>query len=543
MRQDLEEWLKGNTDKLKRLEASGKYSGLPVVRLAASSEASFRPVPEDSTALQADEASPAAEGKPAAEFDDSPEFPQEEASPSDIRAGDPVSSSSPSSSHSQGPAEPPLIPSEEVVHPEPDELAVTPEREERESSPLTEDFSFQEGKKEKKEEEKMDEAILPTNDGEDGPPEEIGGDAVTDAPSREAPEDRTVPSEPSPPNEETDAAPEPEGREADHAAHLRRVTHTRRAAVESSSPEQVPQRRMRLAVLCTVAILVLGTTFALYRHIQNNSQGAIAQEAQTLYDEGRYDEAMASYQRGFDRYPDSREFLLGLARSSVRAGQPDQALTAWRLYLDQIPEEDKPDRAQALYEIGRLYAQKRAPDKAIEHLVQSSNLDPTRYDTHFALGRLLEERNRPAEALNAYRHALELRPSSQEALDAVKRVAGLVVDQPVSTRGPDREYEKHLEVGAVALNLKRYDDALSHFNQALSIKSDDERPWLGLVGVHQGKGNDAEALKLLQDAQKLLPDSVTIGAKIDELNQKPKKKEKPASASPARRRKKSVEKQ
>ena len=543
MRQDLEEWLKGNTDKLKRLEASGKYSGLPVVRLAASSEASFRPVPEDSTALQADEASPAAEGKPAAEFDDSPEFPQEEASPSDIREGDPASSSSSSPSHSQGPAEPPLIPSEEVVRPEPDKLAVTPEREERESSPLTEDLAFQEGKKEKKEEEKMDEAILPTNDGEDGPPEEIGGDISTDAPSREAPEDRTVPSEPSPPNEETDAAPEPEGREADHAAHLRRVTHTRRAAVESSSPGQVPQRRMRLALLCTVAILVLGTTFALYRHIQNNSQSAIAQEAQTLYDEGRYDEAMASYQRGFDRYPDSREFLLGLARSSVRAGQPDQALTAWRLYLDQIPEEDKPDRAQALYEIGRLYAQKRAPDKAIEHLVQSSNLDPTRYDTHFALGRLLEERNRPAEALNAYRHALELRPSSQEALDAVKRVAGLVVDQPVSTRGPDREYEKHLEVGAVALNLKRYDDALSHFNQALSIKSDDERPWLGLVGVHQGKGNDAEALKLLQDAQKLLPDSVTIGAKIDELNQKPRKKEKPASASPARRRKKSVEKQ
>ena len=101
-------------------------------------------------------------------------------------------------------------------------------------------------------------SILPTNDGEDGLPEEIGGDISTDAPSREAPEERTVPSEPSPPNEETDAAPESEGREADHAAHLRRATHTRRAAVESSSPEQVPQRRMRLAVLCTVAILVLG---------------------------------------------------------------------------------------------------------------------------------------------------------------------------------------------------------------------------------------------------------------------------------------------
>ena len=50
---------------------------------------------------------------------------------------------------------------------------------------------------------------------------------------------------------------------------------------------------------------------------------------------------MASYQRGFDRYPDSREFLLGLARSSARAGQSDQALTAWRLYLNQILEEEK----------------------------------------------------------------------------------------------------------------------------------------------------------------------------------------------------------
>ena len=342
---------------------------------------------------------------------------------------------------------------------------------------------------------------------------------------------------------ETDAVPKSADRDTQIAERLRRVTQMRRAAVEAARLAQAPQRRMRLTVLCTVAILVLGTIFALYRYIQNNSQGAIAQEARALYEEERYDEAMASYQRGFDRYPDSREFLLGLARSSARAGQSDQALTAWRLYLNQILEEEKPDRAQALYEIGRLYALKKAPDKAIEHLVQSSNLDPTRYDTYFVLGRLLEEQNRPAEALNAYRRALELRPSSQEALDAMKRVAGLVVDQPPPAQGPDREYEKHLEVGAVALNLKRYDDALSHFNQALSIKSDDERPWLGLVGVHQGKGNDAEALKLLQDAQKLLPDSVTIGAKIDELNQKPKKKEKPASASPARRRKKSVEKQ
>ena len=549
MRRDLEEWLKGNSEKLKKLEVSGKYSGLPVVRLAASSKASFKPAPEDSTRFQTSGVSPKPEGKPTVGSNDLPVLRQEETSlrqeeafPPTTRNGGPVSTSSPPSSPFPEPAEPPSPLSEEVVRPGPDGPASSSDREEREGPSAGEELAFgmQEGRK--------DEAPPPMNDlndGEDGPPEEAGRDPLSDAPSQEAPEQRTVPSESPLSRMETDAIPKSAGREPDRdtqiAERLRRVTQMRRAAVEAARLAQAPQqRRIRLTVLCTVAILVLGTIFALYRYIQNNSQGAIAQEARALYEEERYDEAMASYQRGFDRYPDSREFLLGLARSSARAGQSDQALTAWRLYLNQILEEEKPDRAQALYEIGRLYALKKAPDKAIEHLIQSSNLDPTRYDTYFVLGRLLEEQNRPAEALNAYRRALELRPSSQEALDAMKRVAGLVVDQPPPAQGPDREYKKHLEVGTVALNLKRYDDALSHFNQALSIKSDDERPWLGVAGVYQGKGNDAEALSFLQDAQKLIPGSVTIEAKIDELKQELEQKEEAAALSPAKRRRKSV---
>ncbi len=531
MRQDLEEWLKGNSEKIKKLEASGKYSGLPVVRLAASSKASFRSAPEDSTELRTSGNSPTPEGKPTADSDNLPGLRQEEVLPPALREKGPVFSSSPSSSPSLEPAEPPLTPSEEVFRPRPDKPASPPAQEDREESSTGEELAF------RKQEGKKDEANPPTNHETDTPSEEVNGELVPHAPSQGSPEERTVSSEPPLPTMETDAVPKSADRDTQIAERLRRVTQMRRAAVEAARLAQAPQRRMRLTVLCTVVILVLGTIFALYRYIQNNSQAAIAQEAQTLYEEERYDEAMASYQRGFDRYPDSREFLLGLARASARAGQSDQALTAWRLYLNQLPEEEKPGRAQALYEIGRLYALKKAPDKAIEHLIQSSNLDPTRYDTHFVLGRLLEEQDRPAEALNAYRRALELRPSSQEALDAMKRVAGLVVDQPLPAQGPDREYEKHLEVGTVALNLKRYDDALSHFNQALSLKSDDERPWLGVAGVHQGRGNDAEALKFLQDAQKFIPDSVTIEAKINELEQGLEQKEKAAAT---KRRRKSV---
>ena len=134
MRQDLEEWLKGNSEKIKKLEASGKYSGLPVVRLAASSKASFRSAPEDSTELRTSGNSPTPEGKPTADSDNLPGLRQEEVLPPALREKGPVFSSSPSSSPSLEPAEPPLTPSEEVFRPRPDKPASPPAQEDREES-------------------------------------------------------------------------------------------------------------------------------------------------------------------------------------------------------------------------------------------------------------------------------------------------------------------------------------------------------------------------------------------------------------------------
>ena len=74
------------------------------------------------------------------------------------------------------------------------------------------------------------------NDGEDGPPEGAGRDPLSDAPSQEAPEQRTVPSESPLSRMETDAIPKSAGREPDRdtqiAERLRRVTQMKRAAME-----------------------------------------------------------------------------------------------------------------------------------------------------------------------------------------------------------------------------------------------------------------------------------------------------------------------
>lgn len=508
MRRDLEEWLKGKTEILKGLEASGRYAGLPVVRLAPPPKSPSGSGSEGPEALFPDAS--AAARKP---------FPTSE----DLLQG----VHEIEERYGLVPQEAPAASSSASF-----EAGEAPEEGEVSRGPVAEETVSRKGEAE---------GLVPGETEEETPAEseEVSGFA---APPPEPRMENVVPHDPealvnmpdSPPGADREPGPGAE-RDVRLTERLRRVTQMRRSAIEAARREEAPRRRLRLVALGVAAVLVFGAIFVLYRHMQRNSRSFVAQEAQRLYDEGHYDEAAAFYQRGFDLYPESTAFLLGLARSSERAGRSEQSLKAWRLYLDQIPSEESAVRAQALYEVGRLYALMREPGKAIEHLIRSSSLDSTSYGTHFVLGRLLEEQNRPAEALNAYRHALDVRPSSQEALDAVKRVAGLVTTSAApDPRDPVREYEKHLEVGTVALNLKRYDEAQSYFTQALAIRSDDERPWLGLAGAYQGKGKVAEALKVLQETQSRIPESVTIEAKIGELEED-RKKGRPAA--PAKRRK------
>lgn len=537
MRRDLEEWLKGKTTTLRGLEtADNNNVGLPVIRLHSSSETPFRPTPEGSLALLPHDV------RPPSELGEGTAFNEVSLSPPSREEG----------ALAHDPASIPSVPERETVEaaapfvkeaaPEPDVVAPeSPEVPSRSGEGPVRGFGAEPPLPPLSEP-----APSPSEDPAEGTREEESMLPSPSGEALEAGEAMTPPSEDIPrTTSEEDAPPDPlllrgdEGSEEERdirlAQHLRKVTQQRHSKIMQRVLS--PRHRSRIFVLCAVAILILGALFVLYGHMQRNSLGNIAKEARQFYDQGRYDKAMELYQRGFDRYPNSEEVLLGLARSSEAAGHPDQALTVWRLHLDRLSGEDSENRGRALYEIGRLYAATKDPDKAIAHLMQSASLVPISYNTHFALGRLLEERGRPVEALDAYRRALDVRPSSNEALGAVKRVAGLMPDaKPVEPKNPLQDYEKHLEVGTVALNLKRYDDAAAYFLKALALRSDDERPWLGLAGAYQGDGKAAEALKLLRDAEKNVAESVTFKAKIDELEQALEK------ASPPKKRKRATPK-
>ena len=285
---------------------------------------------------------------------------------------------------------------------------------------------------------------------------------------------------------------------------------------EARGAETGERGRRRFLVLCV--LFLTAAVFLTWSHIRRNSFDYLSREAAGLYQQGRYAEAMAVYRRGYESYPNSAVFLTGLAHSAEGAGDFPAAIRAWEIYLGQLSEEDVRDRAEALYRMAHVYVAMGEHDAAISSLTQSTKLVSTRYDAYMLMGRLLEGQGREEEAVEAYRLALEVSPSSSEADGAVKRLRSAIrSDAPSAGRDLRRILEQRLEVGVVALNLKRYDDAISYFSQALAIREDDERPWLGLAGAHQGKGDLDAALKAVRDAQKKCPASVTLEAKLQEL--------------------------
>jgi tetratricopeptide (TPR) repeat protein len=59
------------------------------------------------------------------------------------------------------------------------------------------------------------------------------------------------------------------------------------------------------------------------------------------------------------------------------------------------------------YSLGLEYRKAGAPDKALEHLEEAVRRDPLYSAAWKALGQVLSELDRPAAALDAYRHGIE----------------------------------------------------------------------------------------------------------------------------------------
>jgi tetratricopeptide (TPR) repeat protein len=254
--------------------------------------------------------------------------------------------------------------------------------------------------------------------------------------------------------------------------------------------------------------LIAVTGVATVRHVRRNSYDALMAEATQHYEEERHQPALDAYRQASERYPGRIEPILGMAGSAERIGEVELAIDAYRAGLEILPDDAAPFRAVLLCERGRLYVLLKDWESAQRDFEAAASFDPTDFNAWFSLGAVFEKRDMPQDALTAYRRALDLSPSSDAAEEAMGRVSALIVpsEEDLSAM-QEQKYAEAVQVGNIALKLKRYDEASKRFAEALIVRSDDVDAWLGFADAREGLGDLAGAISSCERILKKDPEN------------------------------------
>jgi tetratricopeptide (TPR) repeat protein len=220
------------------------------------------------------------------------------------------------------------------------------------------------------------------------------------------------------------------------------------------------------------------------------------------------------------RFPEETRYALGLAEILITNG--GKLPEARELLKGLTTKGDDASRALAHFQLARICYKKDELKQALDHLNEARRIDPGKVNTvriWTLRGQVLEELNKPAEAMQAYNKVLELDPKNPNpsALLSLVRLALVTKDKPAAlqylhryTLVAGKDVSGLLLAAETYLNLAHYDQAFELALRAREIRFHEKaQRILGLVYLH--RGDDAKALLHLEKAE---PDSVVLAAMI-----------------------------
>jgi tetratricopeptide (TPR) repeat protein len=206
---------------------------------------------------------------------------------------------------------------------------------------------------------------------------------------------------------------------------------------------------------------------------------------------GRFEEALASFERSLELDPEDVEGHFGRGVALQFLGRLEEALAAYERALGIAPA-----LAEAHYNCGIALQELRRFERALQCYAQAISVRPTYADAYVNRANLLSLLGRLEEAHEDLKCARGLKPDSPElhinlgnvlrrlghceaALESCTRAIELKPDSP----------EAHLNLGAVRYDLNDPQAAVKSYDQALTLRPD-------FAGAHQ---NRAYALLLAGD--------------------------------------------
>jgi tetratricopeptide (TPR) repeat protein len=195
---------------------------------------------------------------------------------------------------------------------------------------------------------------------------------------------------------------------------------------------------------------------------------------------------------------------LALLTRSLRARLVPQTIAGYQTLL-----KTDPDNVALHDDLALLYVEAGDLANAAAQFSESLRLNPAAASAHYNLGNALFGLRRFDEAERRFREAIELQPDYGLAHQGLALVLGATNRDEEAARHFDEAVrltpsaETHFLFGVLRQRQRRYDDALTHYGDALRLKSGYAEAQLGIGLVEIARGRSAAAVTALRQALRL----------------------------------------
>ena len=243
----------------------------------------------------------------------------------------------------------------------------------------------------------------------------------------------------------------------------------------------------RIILLCVFMLITLAGAFGVSIYLERYTPEAFNLRAEKLFAQKNFDEAMNLYQKAYKIYPKEFSFLKGLAKSAEQAGHLQTANIALNEYLKMLPLDDTQNRADALKELERINGNNKDKNNS-------------------------QSQSQPQQQVQVQNIT---KPKTEFEIEIAPKI-----EIPKMKSGDAKyNYELLLTEGNKNLIYRHYDLATNNFFEALRLKNNDVRAWLGLAESYRGKGLKSDAQRILQNAAIIFGSNPTVEMALKFLRQ------------------------
>ncbi len=225
----------------------------------------------------------------------------------------------------------------------------------------------------------------------------------------------------------------------------------------------------------------------------------------------KFQDAIQSYQKAIQLNITKKEAYLYIGNAYEQQKDFANAATSYERYLLLLPADPGP----AQFELGMCYNELGQYDKAILALEDAVKSRPQEQPYNYQLALTYQKAKQYEKAEQTYRNLVALSP--QDALNYYSMIIRMYDEagmpekaigaaQKIIELNPKSEISI-LNLGIIYYKLKRYDEAVTTFRQALAVKPDYEmaQNYIGVSYAQQKKYK--EAIDAFREYVRLVPDS------------------------------------